>query len=108
MYDGRPNAELFLATGSVEDQNPSDCLAMRAELVKADRLYSSKKSIVESSGFSVSEVSSILPHFLFANDRWCWWSCFQMCASCLVCRPGLGKIASLLLPKIMTMLIYFA
>lgn len=56
MYDGRPNAELFLATGCVEDQNPSDCLTMKAELVKADRLYSSKKSIVESAGFSVAEV----------------------------------------------------
>ena len=64
MYDGRPNAELFLATGSVEDQNPSDCLAMKAELVKADRLYSSKKSIVESSGFSVSEVLPVIQHTL--------------------------------------------
>ena len=69
MYDGRPNAELFLATGSVEDQNPSDCLAMKAELVKADRLYSSKKSIVESSGFSVSEVLTTMLILSFYFDH---------------------------------------
>lgn len=56
MYDGRPNGELFLATGTVEDRNPSDCLLFRAELIKADRLYSSKKAIVESLGFSTIEV----------------------------------------------------
>ena len=67
MYDGRPNAELFLATGCVEDQNSSDCLSMRAELVKADRLYSSKKSVVESAGFSVSEVSLILRWFMLSS-----------------------------------------
>ena len=56
VYDGRPNGELFLATGTVEDQNPADSLFMTAELVKADRMYTAKKSIVENLGFSTSEV----------------------------------------------------
>ena len=56
VYDGRSNGELFLATGTVEDQNPADSLFMTAELVKADRMYTAKKSIVESIGFSTSEV----------------------------------------------------
>lgn len=25
MYDGRPNGELVLATGALEDRNPADC-----------------------------------------------------------------------------------
>ena len=57
MYDGRPNCELFLATGTVEDQNPADSLLMTVELVKADRMYTAKKSILESLGLSISEVS---------------------------------------------------
>jgi len=56
MYDGRPNTELLLAAGVVEDGNPSDCLAMKAELVRADKLYSAKKAVVESLGFTSTEV----------------------------------------------------
>lgn len=61
IYDGRPNGELFLATGTVEDGNPADCLALKASLVKADRLYSGKKAVLESLGFSAEEVSPLLP-----------------------------------------------
>ena len=25
MFDGRPNGELVLATGALEDKNPADC-----------------------------------------------------------------------------------
>ena len=72
MYDGRPNGELFLATGTVEDRNPSDCLLFKAELIKADRLFSSKKAIVESLGFSTSEVtlSHTLRRFAFTLKTW--------------------------------------
>lgn len=57
LFDGRSTGELFLATGQVEDQNPSDNLFMKAELVQADRLYTAKKQILESLGHSASQVS---------------------------------------------------
>lgn len=56
LFDGRPNGELLLATGSLEDSNPADCLTVRYELVKADRLFSAKKMILESLGFNIEEV----------------------------------------------------
>lgn len=59
MYDGRPNTELLLAAGVVEDNNPSDCLAMKAELVQADKLYSAKKAVLESLGFKAAEVTTL-------------------------------------------------
>lgn len=54
--DGRPNGQLFLATGTLEDSNPADCLTLTASLVKSDRLFSAKKSVLESLGFSEMEV----------------------------------------------------
>eukprot|EP00884_Botryococcus_braunii_P013165 jgi/Botrbrau1/2184/Bobra.101_2s0019.2 len=55
LYDGRPNGELFLACGEVEDGNLSDCLTLTQELVAADRLYSTKKQILESLGFATRQ-----------------------------------------------------
>jgi histone-lysine N-methyltransferase SETD3 len=55
LYDGRPSGEILLATGSIEPANPADCLILPASLVAADRLYSQKKEILESFGFTVSE-----------------------------------------------------
>lgn len=52
LFDGRPNGELLLATGRVELANPADCLSLSTGLVAADRLYSSKRQIVEAMGFS--------------------------------------------------------
>lgn len=45
MYDGRPNTEMFLATGTVEEDNLSDFLTVQASLVAADKLYMLKKQV---------------------------------------------------------------
>lgn len=51
LYDGRPNGELFLATGTLEPNSPSDFMTLSASLVAADRLYTMKKQILEEFGF---------------------------------------------------------
>jgi hypothetical protein len=56
IYDGRPSGELVLATGRLEDDSPADCLSVRVGLVPADRLYTSKKQILESLGFGAVQV----------------------------------------------------
>ena len=56
VYDGRPNGELLMATGRVEDDNASDCLTVRVGLVQADRLFSVKKQVLESLGFDIVQV----------------------------------------------------
>lgn len=56
ISDQRPNTDLALTFGLVEDDNPNDCLEYRANLIGADRLYGLKKQIVESEGFSDSQV----------------------------------------------------
>ena len=45
IYDGRPNTEMFLATGKLEDNNLSDHLTFRANLVAADKLYTLKRQV---------------------------------------------------------------
>lgn len=45
IYDGRPTTVMLLATGAVEDSNPSDYLTVQASLVAADRLYMMKKQV---------------------------------------------------------------
>lgn len=45
IYDGRPNTEMFLATGTVEEDNLSDFLTVQANLVAADKLYMLKKQV---------------------------------------------------------------
>lgn len=52
ISDQRPNRELALAYGICEDDNMNDCLEYEASLIGADRLYTLKKQIVESEGFS--------------------------------------------------------
>ena len=63
VFDGRPNLELLLATGTVERDNPSDCVALEFELVPTDRLYSAKRQILEAMGFRPSET------FLIYKER---------------------------------------
>ena len=52
IYDGRPNGELVLATGTLEDGNPADCLTVRVGLVPTDRLRNAKLSILEAVGLA--------------------------------------------------------
>ena len=56
MFDGRPNSELILATGRVEDDSPSDYLTISVGLVQADRMYSTKKEILKAMGFEGVQV----------------------------------------------------
>jgi hypothetical protein len=37
VNDGRPNGELLLSTGTLQDGNMSDCLYFNAALLAADR-----------------------------------------------------------------------
>ncbi|PRW58899.1 rubisco small subunit N-methyltransferase [Chlorella sorokiniana] len=53
IYDGRPNGELLLATGTLEAGNPADCLFMETGLVAADRMYTTKRQILEELGLGV-------------------------------------------------------
>ena len=46
VYDGRPNTEIFLACGTVEENNLSDYLTVQANLVAADKLYMMKKQVL--------------------------------------------------------------
>ena len=50
IFDGRPNGELVLATATLEDGNPADCLTVRVGLVPTDRLRNAKLSILEAVG----------------------------------------------------------
>lgn len=59
IYDGRPNGELLLATGTLEPNNPADFLTMRAGLVPADKLYTAKKEVLTEMGYNAQEVFPI-------------------------------------------------
>ena len=52
VFDGRPNGEIFMATGTVERANPSDFMTLPASLVAADRLYSMKEEVANAMGLS--------------------------------------------------------
>ena len=54
VYDGRPNGELFMATGYVERANPSDFMTLNASLIPMDRLYTMKEEVATAMGFSSS------------------------------------------------------
>ncbi len=54
VYDGRPNGELFMATGCVERANPSDFMTLNASLIPMDRLYTMKEEVATAMGFSSS------------------------------------------------------
>ena len=54
VFDGRPNGEIFMATGYVEKANPADYLVLNASLVVADRLYTMKEEVANAMGFSKS------------------------------------------------------
>eukprot|EP00198_Chlamydomonas_reinhardtii_P007563 XP_001696900.1 rubisco small subunit N-methyltransferase [Chlamydomonas reinhardtii] len=55
LNDGRPNGELLLATGTLQDNNSSDFLSWPAGLVPADRYYMMKSQVLESMGYSAAE-----------------------------------------------------
>ena len=56
VFDGRPNSELILATGRVEDDSPADHLTVSVGLVPADRMFSTKKEILKNLGFEAVQV----------------------------------------------------
>ena len=56
VFDGRPNSELILATGRVEDDSPADHLTVSVGLVPADRMFSTKKEILKTLGFEAVQV----------------------------------------------------
>ena len=58
VFDGRPNSELILATGRVEDDSPADHLTVSVGLVPADRMFSTKKEILKNLGFEAVQVLS--------------------------------------------------
>ncbi|KAG2498938.1 hypothetical protein HYH03_003128 [Edaphochlamys debaryana] len=55
LNDGRPNGELVLATGSVQESNTADYLDWPASLVQADKYYMLKAQVLESMGFGPKE-----------------------------------------------------
>ncbi len=61
MFDGRPNSELILATGRVEDDSPADYLTISVGLVQADRMFSTKKEILHAMGFDTVQVCIAQP-----------------------------------------------
>jgi histone-lysine N-methyltransferase SETD3 len=55
VNDGRPNAELLLSVGTMQNDNMSNYLLFPAQLVSSDKYYSLKQQVVQSLGFSDSE-----------------------------------------------------
>eukprot|EP00878_Enallax_costatus_P003647 GHUV01003861.1.p1 GENE.GHUV01003861.1~~GHUV01003861.1.p1 ORF type:complete len:495 (+),score=148.67 GHUV01003861.1:1566-3050(+) len=55
VNDGRPNGELLLSTGTLQDNNLSDCLYFPAALLPADRYFGMKQQLLESFGFTAQE-----------------------------------------------------
>ncbi|GFR43931.1 hypothetical protein Agub_g5069, partial [Astrephomene gubernaculifera] len=55
LNDGRPNGELLLSTGALQDNNTSEFLAWPAQLLQADRYFTLKRQILESMGFGAQE-----------------------------------------------------
>lgn len=50
VYCGQPNGERLLSTGSLEEDNPSDCVELEVDLVPTDGLYKAKMQILEELG----------------------------------------------------------
>ncbi|PNH12803.1 hypothetical protein TSOC_000234 [Tetrabaena socialis] len=55
LNDERPNGELLLATGLVQEANSSDFLEWPATLLQSDKYYMMKGQILESMGFGPNE-----------------------------------------------------
>ncbi|GBF87903.1 histone-lysine N-methyltransferase [Raphidocelis subcapitata] len=55
INDGRPNGELLLCFGEVQDSNLADCLTFNASLIAADKYYQSKEQLLTAMGMSISE-----------------------------------------------------
>ncbi|KAI8470254.1 MAG: rubisco small subunit N-methyltransferase [Monoraphidium minutum] len=55
LNDGRPNGEMLLCFGTVQDSNLADCLYFDAELVRADKYYTSKEQLMTSMGMTTKE-----------------------------------------------------
>lgn len=56
LNDGRPNGEMLLSTGTVQENNKSDFLLFPTSLVPADRYYTMKSEILESVGLAPKEL----------------------------------------------------
>ncbi|GIL70833.1 hypothetical protein Vretimale_3919 [Volvox reticuliferus] len=55
LNDGRPNGELLLATGGLQDGNMADYLDWPAALVPADKYFMLKSQVLETLGFGQRE-----------------------------------------------------
>lgn len=55
LNDGRPNGELLLCFGTVQDNNLSDCLYFDGELIKADKYFQAKEQLLQAMNMSNSE-----------------------------------------------------
>eukprot|EP00882_Tetradesmus_deserticola_P007360 GHRQ01007754.1.p1 GENE.GHRQ01007754.1~~GHRQ01007754.1.p1 ORF type:complete len:476 (+),score=189.66 GHRQ01007754.1:146-1573(+) len=55
LNDGRPNGELLLSTGTLQDGNMSDCISFPASLIPSDRYFGMKQQLLESFGFAAEE-----------------------------------------------------
>jgi len=55
LNDERPNGELLLATGAVPENNMSDYVDFKVELLEADKYFIMKQQILESMGFAAKQ-----------------------------------------------------
>jgi len=69
----RPNGELLLSCGLVDDENEADCLEWEANLIKGDGLYAAKLDILNAVGLEEDQVFPIykdrMPNQLLAFLR---------------------------------------
>ena len=74
LNDDRPNGERLLATGSVQQNNASNYLLFETELVRTDRLYSSKREILQSMNIEVRTLEASTACRL----HWRWCACVEL------------------------------
>lgn len=55
LNDGRPNGELLLATGTLQEGNLSDYLLFGASLLATDKYFTLKQQILSQAGFDANE-----------------------------------------------------
>lgn len=73
LNDPRPNGELLLATGMLQDNNASDFLMFNAELLAADKYFMMKEQILDQMNMSAKELFPVFkdrfPNQLLAYVR---------------------------------------
>ncbi|KAG1670765.1 hypothetical protein FOA52_013992 [Chlamydomonas sp. UWO 241] len=73
LNDERPNGEVFMATGTVPENNNSDYLNFPAELIESDKYFVMKQQILESMGFETKQIFPVyldrMPNQLYAYVR---------------------------------------